>query len=273
MIVDGKKLAEEIKSSLKKKILALDKKPRLAIVKVGNNLVTEKFLKQKTKFASDIGAEIRIYEFPENISTSKLRKEVSKIIHIKENSGIIVQLPLPKHINADYIADTLPVNKDPDLLSSKSAGLLLSGRSKILPPVVGAVKSIFTAYGVKLTAKHAVVVGSGKLVGKPIAIWLINNGATVTLLNSKSENIEHYLSVADIIVSGVGKPKIISPDLVKNGVAAIDCGTSESEGALLGDIDTAVADKASIFTPVPGGVGPLTVAMLFSNLVELGKIK
>lgn len=273
MTIDGRKIAEEIKNRLREEILKSGLKLRLAIVKVGEDPVTEKFLEQKKKFAGAVGVEARVYEFKENISTKELRKEISKIIHVKENTGVIVQLPLPKHINPDYIVDALPQKKDPDMLSKESVGFFVSGRSKILPPVVGAVKIIFTAYGVKFVAKHAVVVGSGKLVGKPVAIWLINNGATVTILNSKSENIEHYLSVADIIVSGVGKPEVISPDILKNGVVAIDCGTSESKGALLGDFDPAVAEKASVFTPVPGGVGPLTIAMLFSNLFELGKTK
>lgn len=273
MIVDGKKLAEEIKLSLKKEVLDLGKKIRLAIVKVGSDAVTEKFLSRKNKFAKDVGVDVKVYEFPEQISTNQLRKEISKAVHAEKNSGIIVQLPLPKHINTDYILDALPPNKDPDVLSSKSVGLFVSGRSKILPPVVGAVNHILATYSVQLTAKNTVVVGSGRLVGKPVAIWLVNQGATASVLNSKSRDISYFTKKADIVVSGVGKPAIITTDMVSDGVVAIDCGIAESNGMLVGDFDLGVAKQASLFTPVPGGVGPLAVAMLFSNLVELAKTK
>lgn len=279
MIIDGKKMAEEIKNSLREKILSFKTKPRLAIVKVDASAVTEKFLNQKSKFAEDIGASFRIYDFPENISTSQLRKKVSEIVHIEKNTGIIVQLPLPKSINTQYILDAIPPQKDPDVLSSKSFGLFSTGRLKILPPIVGAIEHILTAHSVQLTAKNVVVVGAGRLVGKPVATWLMNQGATVTVLNEHSKEINYFTKKADIVISGAGKPNLITSDMVKDVVIAIDCGTSigssdaKSERALLGDIDPEVAKKASIFTPTPGGVGPLTVAMLFSNLVQLAKTR
>ena len=261
MTVNGKKIAEDLKNSLREEVLKLNKKPRLGIVKVGENIISEKFLKMKIKFASDVGISTRTYDFPENISTSELRKKISRIVHTKEISGIIVQLPLPKHINSDYILNALPSYKDPDVLSRKSAG--------ILPPVVGAINRIFEDYGVGFMAKNIVILGSGKLVGKPAAAWLMNQEATVCVLNSKSENIDYYLKNADIIISGVGKPGLVKSQMVKDGVVAIDCGTSESEGKLIGDFEPEVANKASVFTPVPGGVGPITIAMLFSNLIAL----
>lgn len=271
MIIDGKKLAEEIKNSLREKILSFKTKSRLAIVKIGSNSVTEKFLEQKKKFARDVGIDVRIYEFGENISTNQLRKEVSKIVHIEKNSGVIVQLPLPKSINTQYILDTIPPEKDPDMLSSKSFGLFATGRSKILPPVVGAVKFILENNSIDSRHKVVVIVGAGRLVGKPIAMWFINQEATVSVLNEYTPDIKHLTFVADIIISGVGNTNIVTSDMVKEGVVAIDCGTSELQGRLVGDFDPGVAKKASLFTPTPGGVGPLTVAMLFHNLVELSK--
>lgn len=277
MIIDGKKMAEEIKNSLREKILSFKTKPRLAIVKVDTSAVTEKFLNQKMKFTEDIGASFRIYDFPENVSTSQLRKKVSEIVHIEKNTGVIVQLPLPKSINTQYILDAIPPQKDPDVLSSKGFGLFSSGRLKVLPPVVGAIEHILMAYSVQLTAKNVVVFGAGRLVGKPVAVWLMNQGATVSVLNEYTLDAKRFTLDADIIISGVGKPGIIIPEMVKEGVIVIDCGTSiggsdaKSERALLGDIDSEVAKKASIFTPTPGGVGPLTIAMLFSNLVQMAK--
>lgn len=272
MTVDGKKLTEGIKILLREKVLMLEKKIRLAIIKIGSDAVAEKFLERKKKFAGDIGISTRVYDFSESISTTNLRKEVSNIVHIEENTGVIVQLPLPKSIKTDYILDVLYPQKDPDILSSKSLGLFTTGRSKILPPVVGAVNHIFSVHGIELMTKSVVVVGAGRLVGKPISTWLINQNVTVTVLNEYTLDYKRFMLNADIIISGAGKPNLINSYMVKDGVVAIDCGTSEAEGRLVGDINPEVAKKASLFTPVPGGVGPLTVAMLFSNLVELAKM-
>lgn len=254
MIIDGKKLAEEIKAELKAEVFGLNKKIRLAVVKVGDDKVTEKFLEQKKKFGEAVGIDVRIYDLPETISTNQLRKKLAEIVHIKENTGVIVQLPLPKQINPQYILDAIMPGKDPDMLSSKSVGLFSSGRSKILPPVVGAIKYIFDKHNVDVRSKKAVVIGAGRLVGKPAANWLINQGAAVTVIDENIADPTLHTTDADIIISGVGEPNLVGPQMVKDGVIAIDCGTSEAAGKLLGDFNQKVADKASIFTPVPGGV-------------------
>src|SRR3989344_7320488 len=155
-VIDGKKMAEEIKAELKTEVLRLGKKLRLAVVKVGEDKVTEKFLGQKKKFGGAAGVDVRIYELPEDISTNKLREKLAEVVHIKENTGVIIQLPLPKEINTQYILDGITPEKDPDMLSSKSIGFFSSGRSKILPPVVGAIDHILTAYGIQLKAKKTV---------------------------------------------------------------------------------------------------------------------
>lgn len=271
MIIDGKKLAEEIKAELKAGVLGLNKKIRLAVIKAGKDKVTEKFLEQKKKFGDAVGIDVRMYQLPEDISTNKLREKVSEIVHIKENDSVIVQLPLPKQINTQYILDGIIPEKDQDVLSSKSIGLFASGRSKILPPIVGAIKYIFDKNNVDVRGKKVTVIGAGRLVGKPVAVWLMSQGATVTAIDEKTADPTLHTKDADILISGVGEPNLVGPQMVKSGVIAIDCGTSESEGKLVGDIDPKVADKAFLFSPVPGGVGPLTVAMLFKNLVELAK--
>ncbi len=273
MIIDGKKLAEEIKAELKAEILKLGKKIRLAVIKIGSDPVMEKFLDQKKKFGDAVGVDVRVYELPETISTNELRKKLAEIMHIKENTGVIIQLPLPPKINVQYILDGITPEKDPDMLSSKSIGLFSSGRSKILPPVVGAIKYIFDKNNVDVKGKKVTVIGAGRLVGKPMAVWLINQGAAVTVIDENTADPTLHTIGADILISGAGEPNLIMADMVKDGVVAIDCGTSESEGRLVGDINSAVGEKALLFAPVPGGVGPLTVAMLFKNLVELAKIK
>ena len=271
MIINGKEIAEKIKSSLREEILASKKKIRLAVLKVGADPVTAKYLEVKRKFAEAVGIDVRMYEVPFDISTNKLREKISEIMHIEENSGVIVQLPLPEAINAQYILDAIIPEKDPDMLSAKSWGKFSTGKSKILPPVVGAIKIIFDENKIELKGKSAVVVGAGRLVGKPAALWLMNEGATVSVIDENTQDQNSYTLKADIIISGVGKPRLIQPDMVKEGVIAIDCGTSESSGQVVGDIDPEVAKKSSLFAPVPGGVGPITIAALFKNLFELSE--
>ncbi|MFC1594848.1 bifunctional 5,10-methylenetetrahydrofolate dehydrogenase/5,10-methenyltetrahydrofolate cyclohydrolase [Patescibacteria group bacterium] len=271
MIIDGKKLAAEIKESLKAEISGIDKELRLAVIQVDDNPVTERFLTQKKKFGEDIGVDVRVYELPKDISTNALRKKVAEVVHIKQNTAVIVQLPLPNHINTQYILDGIIVEKDADVLSSKGIGMFETGRSKIIPPVVATVKYILDSNNIYVKGKNAVVVGRGRLVGKPVSIWLNNNGAAITSIDENTLDPRPYTLSADLIISGAGKPGIITADMVKDGVIIIDAGTSESEGRLVGDVDPSVEEKASLFTPVPGGVGPLTVAMLFKNLFTLAQ--
>ena len=271
MIIDGKAVAEKIKASLRDEILRSKKKIRLAVIEVGSDLVMKKFVEQKKKFAEAMGVDIRVYEIPADISTKKLREKVSEIVHIKENDGVIIQLPLPKQVNAQYILDAIIPEKDPDMLSSKSCGVFMADKSRILPPVVGAVKVILDENKIDLKGKNILVVGQGRIVGKPIAAWLLNQKATISVIDENTSDASSFMNQADVIISGAGKPKIIKPEMVKEGVIAIDCGTSESEGQISGDFDPEVAKKASIFSSVPGGVGPITVAVLFKNLVELSK--
>jgi len=262
MLIDGKKIAEEIKEELKSQIKKSGKKLKLAIVQVGENDVSKKFIERKIKFAEEIGVATKLYNLPVEILTEELREKISEIC-CEKNNGVILQLPLPEHIDTQRALDSILASKDVDVLSSN--------KNKILPPLVGVIKTIFEKYGIDPVGKNIIVIGRGILVGKPIANWLISEGATVSVLNSKTPNPNDYTLMADIIISGAGKPGLIKPDMVKGGVIAIDAATSIKEGKLAGDFDPAVADKASLFTPVPGGVGPLTVAMLFKNLVELNK--
>jgi len=263
MLIDGKKIAEEIKTTLKGE--SASRRIRLAIVQVGDDEASKKFIERKVKFAKDIGAETKIYELLQDISTSQLRQKMAEISHIKENDGVILQLPLPAQIKTQYVLNGIIVSKDVDVLSSRSFGDFSTGRSKILPPVVSAIKIIFEKYNVDIKNKNIVVVGAGKLVGIPVSVWLINQSATVSVLNEFTLDISEFTKKADIIISGAGKPGLIKPDMVKDGVIIIDA------GSLVGDVDPKVAEKASLFTPVPGGIGPLTVAMVFKNLIELNK--
>jgi len=252
MIIDGKKIAEEIKNSLKKGFETSGKKLKLAIVQVGEDSISAKFIEKKVKFAEEIGVKAKVYNLPQDITTNKLRKKMAEIC--KNSDGVIIQLPLPEHINTQYILNSIPAKKDVDVLSEN--------RSRCLTPVVAAIKEILDRNNIDIKNKNVVILGAGILVGRPAATWFINQGATIFVLRSSTKDISKYTKEADIIIAGVGKPNLITADIVKKGVIIIDAG---------GDVDPVVAQKASIFTPVPGGVGPLTVAMVFKNLLELNK--
>ncbi|MFH1457091.1 MAG: bifunctional 5,10-methylenetetrahydrofolate dehydrogenase/5,10-methenyltetrahydrofolate cyclohydrolase [Patescibacteria group bacterium] len=269
MIIDGKKMAEEIKESLKGEIVKSGKKLKLGIVQVGENSVSQKFIERKVKFSEEIGVKTKIYNLPAEITTNKLRKKMAEICKLVD--GVIIQLPLPQHINTQYILGSIPQKKDVDVLSAKSIGDFVVGKQNVLPPVVRAIRKIFVKNNIEIVGKNVVIIGAGLLVGKPAMIWFINQGATVFVLRRLTQNIFKFTKEADIIITGVGNPGLIKPEMVKEGVIIIDAGTAMEKEKLSGDVDLSVASRASIFTPVPGGIGPLTVAMVFKNLLALNK--
>jgi len=267
MIVDGRALAEEIKRDLRTR--AKGSGLVLAVVWVGEDPVSEKYIERKKKFGADLGVEVVVYEYPSDIAEQDLIEEVTKLNNDEKINGVIVQLPIPSQINQEKILNLISPEKDVDALTSEA---------RVLSPTVGAIKEILEHYHVELKNKKVVVLGHGQLVGRPVSIWLTQEGANVEIIDINTKNPESILQQADIIVSGVGKSDLITPEKIKDGVVLIDAGTSElpsgqigASGKIIGDANPACADKCSLFTPVPGGVGPLTVAMLFKNLLELNR--
>ena len=273
MRVLGKKIAEDIIDELNQKVLRLEKKPVLAIVYAGSNPVIENFIKIKKTVAERLGISVRIFHFEETATTADLVQKVSDISLDEGFDGIIVQLPLPKTIDASAVLNAVYPSKDIDVLSQDGFANFAKGGGVITPPTAGAVAEVFSRYKVILKDKKIVVVGNGALVGKPVAAWLRLQGVEPIVVTSVTENSHSIFLSADIIISGAGVPLFIKPYMVKDGVVLIDAGTSEDGGKILGDIDSACEQKASIFTPVPGGVGPITVAILFKNLISTIKIK
>lgn len=280
ILLDGKSLAQKILEELKQQIAASQKKLRLAIVVVGENAATKSFIAQKKNAAEKIGCDVRFFPFEETITTNELRKRLAKIVHEKRNSGVIIQLSLPPHLNTQYILNAVTPEKDVDVLSARSIGNFVVGKAVVTPVIPAVVKTFFDEYKIEYHNKRIAVVGAGMLVGKPVALWLLNEKATFTVVRSTTPNPEAIIREADIIISGVGKPKFIRGGMIKEGAVVIDAGTSEAEGPstalgvkkIVGDVDfESVAPKASYITPVPGGVGPVTVAMLFKNLVTLAE--
>lgn len=274
ILLDGKKLADKILKELKQKLDGSGLSLRLAVVMVGENPVIQKFVEQKKKTAQSIGIDVRIYHFEGAITTNELRKRIAEIVHEEKNSGVIIQLPLPPHINAQYILNAVTPEKDIDMLSSRSIGSFVVGKTETLPPVVGAIRTFFEEYNIDFREKGIVVLGGGHLVGRPTALWLVRERANFTLISKETAGSDKILREADIIITGIGKPKFITADMVKDGVIILDAGTSESEGKMAGDVDfESVSKKALFITPVPGGIGPLTVALLLKNLVTLAEIE
>ncbi len=271
MIVDGRKIAQKILNELRIKIKENKKSLRLAAVLVGDNQELKKFIELKKKAAEEIGIDFKIHEFPENITNNKLREELNRIVKVKTTHGVIIELPLPGHLNTQYLLNTIPEEKDVDVLSEKSQGKFFSGKSKILPPSVEAVKQIFEEYKIEPKGKTAAVFGYGLLVGKLVSHWLIQQGATVSIITEYTKEPEKFSKEADIIISGVGKENLITVDMVKEGATVIDFGKdvdfSAPGGSAMGG--EAVSKKAGLITPPTGGVGPIVVAAVLKNLVDL----
>ncbi len=263
-LVNGKKISQRELEIIKEEIKNRDTKPSLAVVVVGNNPVSALYIKKKQQALESVGVEVSIYSYKEDISTEEL---VEKVSLLKED-GVIVQLPLPKSVDQSRVLNAIDKDKDVDMLSEYISGAFYNNTIQILPPVAGAVKLILEEHNINLQGVNTVVVGFGKLVGKPVSVYLEREGATVTVLNSKTKDISSFIKEADIVVSGVGSPGIIRGDMIKKGAVVIDAGTSSHKGAIKGDVDIdSVKEKASLLSPVPGGVGPLTICCLLYNLL------
>ena len=272
ILMDGKALAEKIYAELREEVAKSAKKYRLAVILVGENAVIEKFVETKRKIGVRIGVDVRVYHFPESISATELRKRIAEIVHEEKNSGVIIQLPLPSHIEKQSILNAVVPEKDVDVLSARAVGNFSVGKSRVAPTVVGAIQELFREYKIDVKEKTVAILGAGALVGKPVAMWILKESSVVTVITEEMPNPEGILQKADIIISGIGKPGYITGNMVKDGVVVVDAGTSESEGKLCGDVDfDSVSKKASYITPVPGGIGPLTVAMIFKNLLALAR--
>jgi len=272
ILLNGKKLSEKILINLKRIVKKSNLKLTLAVIQVGENPVSQVFINQKKKACQKTGINFKLFKFPAEIGKLELKREIEKIVKNPENSGIIIQLPLPKKFQPEEFLNLIPEEKDIDVLSEKSLGKFYQGTLKVLPPTVQGILYLLKNYKIELRGKNVVIVGAGRLVGFPLAIQLLKEKATVSVLNEFTRDTPFFTKKADILVSGVGWPNLIKGNMVKEGVIIIDAGTSMKSGKLIGDVDfKSVSKKASYITPIPGGVGPMTVACLLENLVKLNK--
>lgn len=272
MILDGKTLSQEILADLKTKISALDLKHslRLAAILVGEDQSSIAFLKQKEKAAQEVGVEFKLHAFPAGISNERLRKAIGDIGRQRLVNGIVLQLPLPEHLNTQAMLNAIAPGKDVDVLTERNIGSFAVGRLTIDPPPVGGIKRLMERYGISLQDKYVVVVGQGRLIGRPAVWWLLEQRVAFTAVGNGSTDLAALIERADVIITGAGKPNLIGGGMVKESVVVFDFGSAHEGDAIVGDVNfESVEPKTSYITPVPGGMGPLTVAMLLENLYTL----
>jgi methylenetetrahydrofolate dehydrogenase (NADP+)/methenyltetrahydrofolate cyclohydrolase len=261
MLVDGKAIAADILAEVAALTAARPKgAPRLSAITCAPNFETRKYLEMKKAKAAAVGIVLSVVELPADVSTAEAVACIMRVA--TQFDGVVVQLPFPPHIDRTALIAAVPVEKDPDgFRYGEVSGACFS-------PVVGAIDEISKRYEVGWKGKQVVVLGEGVLVGRPAAAYALEQGAEVTVLTKETYD-ESKLRPADIIVSGIGQPHFIKPEMIKEGVVIFDAGTSEEGGVLVGDVDPTVGSKASLLTPVPGGIGPITISYLLRNLVSL----
>ena len=272
-ILDGKSLAAQVRIAVKREVEALAQRgirPGLAVLLAGDNPASRVYVRNKVRACEETGVRSELYELPANVSEEAL---VDRVLALNDDSdihGILVQLPLPKQVDAHQVLETIAPAKDIDGFHESNLGALLAGRPRMVPCTPAGVMRLLDHAGVPLAGSHAVVIGRSNIVGKPLALLLLQRDATVTLCHSKSRDLENLARSADILVAAVGRAKLVTGRMVKPGACVIDVGVNRlSDGSLAGDVDFAAASEvAGWITPVPGGVGPMTIAMLLENCVR-----
>lgn len=277
-IIDGKAVSAKVKEQVRKEAEALKNKGieiGLAVVIVGNNSASRVYVNNKKKACEEVGFNSYEYALPEETTEAELLELVEKLNSDDKVNGILVQLPLPKQINENAIINAIRPDKDVDAFHPENVGHIMIGDFSFLPCTPAGVMELIAETGVDVCGKNCVVIGRSNIVGKPMAMLLLHKNGTVTICHSRTKNLAEICSKADILVAAVGKAKFVTPDMIKEGAVVIDVGMNRDEnGKLCGDVDYAACfDKAGYITPVPGGVGPMTIAMLMRNTLTAAKIK
>lgn len=266
--VSGKKIAEIIKNRLKKEVSLINREIVFSIIYVGQDSVIDNFIEYKKKFGYDLGIQVQVHRFSGEVSQNELILEIERISETSDS--VIVQLPLSDHLDTQSVLDAVPSEKDVDVLSTLGKETFLKNTHNMLPPVTGAIVEVLKNEGYEIQNKNIVLVGFGDLVGKPFSAWLLGQNIQHDILQKDTDETikRELLKRADVIVSGAGVPYLIQPEMIKEGVVLIDAGTSESGKKVIGDIDPLCYEKSLFYTPVPGGIGPLTIAVLYQNVIK-----
>lgn len=266
-ILDGKALATKLRAELKEKIELLDRKPGLAVVLVGEDPASQIYVRNKIKACEELNIRSYSYHLPETIDQKSVEDLLDQLSLDDNIDGILLQLPLPKHLKQEEVMMHIAVKKDVDGFSPENLGLLALHKERMVACTPLGVMKLLESEGITFEGKRAVVLGRSDTVGKPMAMLLLNASATVTVCHSKTQNLKEICKKADILISAIGKPKFVTEDMVKDGAVVVDVGINRDEnGKLCGDVDfERVKDKTSYISPVPGGVGPMTITMLMHN--------
>ncbi|MBF2560352.1 bifunctional methylenetetrahydrofolate dehydrogenase/methenyltetrahydrofolate cyclohydrolase FolD [Listeria welshimeri] len=275
-IIDGKKLAKEIQERVTTEVAELakiDKKPGLAVVLVGDNQASRTYVRNKQKRTEEAGMKSVLIELPETVSEEKLLEVVEELNTDDTIHGILVQLPLPKHILEEKVIDTISYDKDVDGFHPVNVGNLFIGKDSFVPCTPAGIIELIKSTGTQIEGKRAVVIGRSNIVGKPVAQLLLNENATVTIAHSRTKNLPEVAKEADILVIATGLAKFVKKEYIKPGAIVIDVGMDRDENnKLCGDVDFEdVIEEAGFITPVPGGVGPMTITMLLANTLKAAK--
>ena len=272
-ILDGKKIGEKIRQKIKNEVRAMKRKPGLAVILVGEDPASKIYVNMKEKACKELDIHSEKYELNKNVKEDVVIKLIKKLNKKNSIDGILVQVPLSKHLHESKILNSIIPEKDVDGFSWNSLGKIISNEEEILPATPKGIIRLLDEYGIAIEGKNAVIVGRSKIVGRPLAIMLLNRNATVTICHTRTKNLEEHTKNADILVAACGAPKLIKKNMVKKGAVVIDAGTTKTESGLYGDVDfVGVKDIAGYITPVPGGVGPMTIAMLMENTLELARM-
>ena len=269
-LIDGKALAAKMRAELKEKMQKANITPGLAVVLVGNDPASQIYVRNKIRACGEVGVRSYSYELPETATQKEVEDLLDGLAKKPEIHGILLQLPLPKGLDAESAMARIPADKDVDGFSAENLGLLTLHKEKLVSCTPLGVMKMLESEGIDPTGKQAVVIGRSDTVGKPMAMLLLNANATVTVCHSKTKNLAEICRNADILVAAIGRPKFVTRDMVKEGAVVVDIGINRgADGKICGDVDFEnVADKTSYITPVPGGVGPMTITMLMYNTCE-----
>lgn len=275
-IIDGKGLAKKIREELKKECEGLKEqgiKPKLAVIMVGNNPASKVYVKSKNKACFEIGIDFEEYLLEEGTTQQELNDLIQKLNHTKEVNGILLQSPVPKHLDINQAFQTISYQKDVDGFTPTSVGKLVMGGDAFISCTPYGVMKMFEEYNIDLTGKNVVIIGRSNIVGKPLSQCCLAQNATVTICHSRTKDLKEHTKRADILIAAIGKANFVTADMIKEGAVVIDVGINRNEeGKIVGDVDFEEAQKvASYITPVPGGVGPMTIAMLMNNVIKAAK--
>lgn len=268
-LLDGKVLANDILDKLSLKVKQLDTAPNLVVIQVGNDPASSVYVRNKERTAERVGINSETVKLSEQITQDQLLDLIDKYNNDASVNGILVQLPLPKHIDEQVILEAISPMKDVDGFHPLNVGKLNIGQKQMIPSTPAGIMELLKANHIELEGKHVVIVGRSNIVGKPLAHLLLEENATVTVAHSRTKNLKQLTQMADILVVAVGQPELITEDYVKDGTVVIDVGINRTESGLKGDVDfNNVKSKVAAITPVPGGVGPMTIAMLMNQTYQ-----